>query len=166
MPVPAVTFAAWSNTGKTTYLEKLIPCLRAAGLRVAVVKHDGHAFQMDRPGTDTSRLAAAGAEAVGIVSAGQFAWIQRETVPLEALVERITGVDLVLTEGFKRGPYPKIALYREDSGKGLAVEPGACLAIVSDAPLEAPCPVFPLEDPAPLAEFLLRWLKEERWREP
>ena len=155
MAIPVITFAAYSNTGKTTYLEKLLPCLKAGGVRVAVIKHDGHDFRMDTPGTDTSRIAAAGADVVAIVSRRQFAWVEQRSPSVEEIVERITGVDLILTEGFKHGPYPKIALYRAASGQPLAAAPEECLALVSDTPLEAACPVFPLDDPAPMAEYLI-----------
>lgn len=162
MQVPVITFAAYSGTGKTTYLEKLLPCLKASGLRVAVIKHDGHDFQMDTPGTDTFRLAEAGADTVAIVSGQRFALLERRSPAVEEIVERITGVDLILTEGFKRGPYPKIALYRAVSGKPLAAEPEDCLAVVTDTPLKAACPVFPLEDPGPLAAYLIDFVKQKK----
>lgn len=151
-----VTIAAYSNTGKTTYLEKLIPCLKASGLRIAVIKHDGHDFQMDQEGKDTWRFAQAGADAVAIASASKFALCRQRPMELEDIVRQLSDMDLILTEGYKAGPYPKIALYRSDSGKELAADPADCLAIVSDIPLDVSCPVFPLDDPAPLAAFLLR----------
>lgn len=158
MRIPVITFAAYSGVGKTTYLEKLLPCLKAAGVRVAVIKHDGHDFQMDRPGSDTFRLAEAGADTVAIVSSRKFALLERRGLEVEEIVSRINGVDLILTEGFKHGPYPKIALYRKDAKKPLAAELPECLAIVTDTPVEAPCPVFPLDDPQPLAAYLISML--------
>jgi molybdopterin-guanine dinucleotide biosynthesis protein MobB len=153
--MPAViTFAAWSNTGKTTYLEKLIPCLKDMGLRVAVVKHDAHEIQLDACGKDSWRLARAGADAVAVASGSQFALLEHRPLELSEVIRRLPEADLVLTEGYKNGPYPKIALYRSTSGKPLAVPPENCLAIVSDTSFEAPCPVFPLDDPQPLAVFL------------
>lgn len=154
MKIPVFTLAAYSGTGKTTYLESLLPCLKSLGLRVAVVKHDGHDFDMDRPGTDTFRFAAAGADTVAIVSNSKFAMIRQSPPPIEEIIAGISGVDLILTEGFKHGPYPKIALYRQDAGTVLAADPQNCLAIVSDVFIQAPCPLFPLNDPKPLAAFL------------
>lgn len=154
MEIPVISFAAYSGTGKTTFLEKLIPCLKDLGLRTAVIKHDGHDFQMDTPGTDTFRLAEAGAGAVAIVSGQNFVLLKRQSLTVEEIAGMLSDVDLILTEGFKRGPYPKVALYRSDSGVPLAVEPEACLAVAADVPLQATCPVFPLDDAAPLAEFL------------
>lgn len=155
MKIPVITFAAYSGVGKTTYLEKLLPCLKAAGVRVAVIKHDGHDFQMDKPGTDTCRLAEAGADTVAIVSSRKFALLEQRGLEVEEIVKRITDVDLILTEGFKHGPYPKIALYRKDAEKPLAAEASECLAIVTDTPIEAPCRMFPLDDPQSLAAYLI-----------
>lgn len=160
--VPIITFAAWSGTGKTTYLEKLLPRLKAYGLRVGVLKHDAHGFDMDTPGTDTDRLTRSGADAVAIASPGGFAYLEWRPMELEEIARYFHGMDLVLTEGYKSGPFPKIALYRRSSGQPLAVPADTCLAIVSDAPLEAPCPVFPLDDPAPMAAFLVDWLMEKK----
>lgn len=162
MKTPVVTFAAYSGSGKTTYLSTLIPKLKSLGLHVAVIKHDGHEFQIDRPGTDTSRLYAAGADTVAIASANQLAIIRRASLAVADIVPEIQGTDLILTEGFKHGPFPKVALYRKASGKPLAVPAENCLAIVSDVPMEAPCPVFPLNDPEPMAAFLADWLKQQK----
>lgn len=162
MAIPVISFAAYSGSGKTTYLTSLIPCLKDLGLRIAVIKHDGHDFQMDRPGTDTHRLAAAGADTVAIVSQKKFALIQHSPPSVEDIAARIQDVDLILTEGFKHGPFPKIALYRQASEQPLAVPADACLAIVSDVPLDAPCPVFPLDDPKPMAVFLGEQLMQKK----
>lgn len=159
MAIPVVTFTAYSNTGKTTYLEKLIPCLRRSGIRLALIKHDGHDFQPDTPGTDSCRLAQAGAEQVAVVSGQRLAFFENRPVSLEDVLTHISGVDLILTEGYKHGPFPKIALFRAETGKGLSVPAEACLAIVGDYPDAAPCPVFPLDDPQPLADWLLALLK-------
>lgn len=148
------TFAGYSNTGKTTYLEKLIPCLLKMGIRVSVLKHDAHSIQLDTKGKDTWRFTQAGAAQAAIVSQDQFVFFQREPVSLEIALTHFQDVDLILIEGYKNSSYPKIAVYREKSGKGLAVDAGSCTAVVTDVPLEVPCPVFPLDDPKPLAEFL------------
>ena len=112
--------------------------------------------QLVRPGL---RIARAGAEIVAVASKSKFAFFQYEPVDLDAVISHITGVDLILTEGYKHGPFPKIALFRAGSGKGLSVPAEECLAIVGDCWEPAGCPVFPLEDPQPLAEFLFRLLR-------
>lgn len=159
MRPPVLSFTAYSNTGKTTYLEKLLPCLKAAGLRTAVIKHDGHDFQADVEGRDSWRLAQAGAEVVAVASESKFALFQYRPVELETVLTHITGVDLIITEGYKHGPFPKIAVFRSDSGKGLSVPAEECLAIIGDYPGPAGCPVFPLDDPSPFAEYLLGLLR-------
>lgn len=157
-----IAFVAWSNTGKTTYLERLIPLLKNVGVRVGVLKHDGHDFDLDSPGTDTYRLTKSGADAVAIASPNGFAYLERNCLdPWEAL-GHFHDMDLILVEGYKRGPFPKIALYRHTAKQPLAVSPDVCLAIVSDVSLEAPCPVFPLNDPGPMVGFLLKWLPEKK----
>lgn len=158
MHPPVLSFTAYSNTGKTTYLEKLIPCLKKAGLRIAVIKHDGHDFQADTEGKDSWRFAQAGAEMVAVSSGTKWAFFQYSPVDINAIVAHISGVDLIITEGYKHGPFPKIALFRSDSGKGLSIPAEECLAIVGDYSGQASCPIFPLDDPHPLAEHLLRLL--------
>ena len=160
--IPVIAFAAWSGTGKTTYLEKLLPRLKMYGLRVGGLKHDGHGFDMDTPGTDTDRLSQAGADAVAISSPDGFAYLERRPLDPQEALSHFVGVDLVVTEGYKNGPFPKIALYRRASGKPQAVPAENCLAIVSDVPLEVPCPVFPLNNPELLADFLVDWLKQQK----
>lgn len=98
MPVPVFTFAAWSNTGKTTYLEKLIPLLKRAGLRVAVVKHDAHDFQLDQPGKDTWRFARAGADVVAIASGSRYAMMACRPVTLEEILRQTRDADLCLVD--------------------------------------------------------------------
>lgn len=160
MHPPVLSFTAYSNTGKTTYLEKLLPCLKAAGLRVAVIKHDGHDFQADTEGKDSWRFAKPVADVVAVASLGRkFALFQYSPVNLDDIITHITGVDLIITEGYKYGSFPKVALFRSDSGKGLSVPAEECLAIVGDYPEQVSCPIFPLDDPAPLADHLLRLLQ-------
>ncbi len=152
--IPVYTIAAYSGTGKTTYLERLIPALRTRGLRVAIVKHDAHEFDIDRKGKDSWRFTQAGAEVTAVVSGTKAAWIESRPLEMDAVLSRIRDVDLILTEGYKSGPWPKIGLYRQGAGKGLALPLAECVAVVSDVPLQAPCPVFPLGDPEPLADWL------------
>ena len=161
MNIPVFTIAAYSGVGKTTYLEKLIPCLKQAGVTLAVIKHDCHGIAMDTEGKDTDRLRKAGANPVAIASKMGFAYLQDGECALQEYLSHIKGVDLILTEGFKQEAFPKIALYRKDSGQPLAVDTEACFAIVTDTPLDAQCPQFPLDDPAPLAEYLAAYLKKE-----
>ncbi|WP_295586849.1 molybdopterin-guanine dinucleotide biosynthesis protein B [uncultured Oscillibacter sp.] len=146
-------FAAWSGTGKTAYLERLIPYLNQLGLTAAVVKHDVHGLALDRPGKDSHRLFAAGAEATAVVCGGEVLLHRRAEPSLEEVLALLPPTDLVLVEGFKSSHYPKIAVCRAASGKPLAA-PEECLAVVTDTALDVPCPQFPLDKPEVLAAFL------------
>jgi molybdopterin-guanine dinucleotide biosynthesis protein B len=166
-PVPLIGFAAFSGTGKTTLLLRLVPRLKAAGLRIAVVKHAHHAFQMDQPGKDSYRLRAAGADEMLVAGRCRFAWIrecpeqQREPTLREALsILDPSGLDLVLVEGFKAEAFPKIELHRAATGRPLLFprDPDI-VAIASDGgPLaEDPgtLPQFSLDRPDEIADFIL-----------
>ena len=153
---------AWSDTGKTTYLENLIPALKKRGVRVAVIKHDvikhdGHDFDIDHEGTDSDRFTRAGADVSGIFSDSHAAILLNGHIEAEKLIFLISmsgTADLIITEGCKKGKWPKILLYRESSGKPMAADPDTCAAVVSDVQVQTSAPVFPLSDPDALAEFL------------
>ena len=154
--IPIYSLVAYSGTGKTTYLERLIAALRARGLRVGVIKHDGHDFEADCPGKDSHRFAEAGAVITAVSSATKTMWTEYRPLRPEQVAARMENVDLILTEGYKTGPYPKIALFRAASGKPLAVEADQCAAIVTDTRIDhAVCPQFEINDPEPLADWLL-----------
>jgi molybdopterin-guanine dinucleotide biosynthesis protein MobB len=154
---PVVSFAAWSGTGKTTLIEKLIPELKSHGLRVAVIKHDAHNFDVDKQGKDTYRFTAAGADSVAITSATKAAVMVSHGLEPEEIVEMFPECDLILTEGFKAGPFPKIAISRAETGKGFPLEESQCIAFVTDESLPSvKIPVFHIDDTAGVAEFLIR----------
>ena len=170
---PVLSFVAPSGTGKTTFLEKLIPALSARGLRVLVIKHDVHRFDVDRPGKDTHRLTTAGAWRVLIANRDKMAVMGRVDgeVPLRSLVERFgDGIDLVITEGYRRSAMPKILVWRGDAAprrpwpKGIVAGIDNLVAMVSDVPHpEAPTVRrLPLDDAAPCAAFLVEELFAER----
>ncbi len=158
--LPIVAFIAPSGTGKTTYLETLLPALVARGCRVAAVKHDAHAFQLDRPGKDTDRLRRSGAARVAICNDRELG-VYGETDPdltLRALAERYLGdVDLVIAEGFRGADVPHVLLCRGGAPRSpYGDDERGVLAVVGDFDLEVDAPHFPLDDPASLADFLLR----------
>jgi len=159
---PIISLVAKSGSGKTTFIEKLLPELNRRGLRVGVLKHHGHPTPFDMPGKDTFRHFAAGAEVVVGASAAQVAVFRRQNgdADLEAIIARDMGdLDLVLTEGYKRGPHPKIEVHRAARSPELLCDPGELLALVSDTPFAISAPQFGLEDAAALADFLLAWLQ-------
>ncbi len=166
---PIISVVGRSDAGKTTFLEKLIPALKARGLRIAVVKHDSHGFEMDRPGKDTWRLRQAGADAVMISSPHQMALIRsglEQEMALDALAELVDGsVDLVLTEGYKSGNKMKVEVSRRVVADGeLLCGPEELLAVVSDGPRPVAVPLFDLEDAAGVADLLVSYVRRQRGR--
>lgn len=155
---PAVAFVARSGTGKTTYLEKLLAELSVRGRQVGVIKHHAHPVAFDLPQKDTYRLAQAGAGVVVGVSSIQVAAFFSENgaeLPQTLLGRFFSGCDLVLVEGLRSAPFPKVEVHRAGRSSELLCGPDELLAVVTDEPLALDVPQFPLDDPVPLAEFLL-----------
>jgi len=138
---------------------KLIEELKRRGLRVAVIKHDAHEFEIDREGKDSWRFAQAGADVTAVASASKTALIEYRPVPIEALLNKITDVDIILTEGYKTGPWPKIAVRREATGKPFPLPTEDCIAIVTDVPETTDTPCFNLDDVSCLADLILNHAK-------
>lgn len=155
---PVVCVVGKKKSGKTTFLEKLIPELARRGLRVGTVKHDTHGFDMDTPGKDTWRHRQAGAAAVAIASPWRLAYIaELETEPsLDELAAGLLGhVDIVLTEGYASSDKPKIEVFRTEEHSGpLDPPPGCLLAMVSDSAGPFLVPVFGLDQVAAVADLL------------
>ena len=139
------------NSGKTTFLEHLVPVLRARGLRVAVIKHDGHDFTPDVPGTDSYRLREAGAEGVAVYSGTRYLLTEEFRLTEQDLLALFGrhGYDLVLLEGFKSSGWPKIEVVR--SAVSAAPESIQPLAVVGDIPGAN----FGMEDTQALADWLV-----------
>ena len=155
-----VSVVAKSGTGKTTLLEGLIPHLKSRGLRIGLLKHHHHLSSFDTPGKDTHRLAEAGADVVVGASPVQVATFRRKpgSADLDAVIAgHLADTDLVLTEGYKRGRYPKIEVHRAERSDALLCAPEEMLALVTDRAWPIPVPQFSLDDTAGLASFLLDW---------
>ena len=151
------------NSGKTTLIEGVLPHLSAAGLRVAVVKHDGHSFQPEPPDTDTGRLLAAGAWGAAIFDGEKYKVVRREVVDEAALIAQFPEADLVLLEGFKGSGWPKIEVVRGAVSSAPVCDPATLLALVTDLPLSLPgVPTLALGDAAGAAAVVLRYVKEVR----
>ena len=152
--IPILGFAAYSGTGKTTLIEKLVRCLKEAGLRIAVIKHDGHRFEIDKEGKDSWRYTRAGAEMSLICSAEKAALVESRPLDFERLLSFVHDVDLILVEGWKAGNFPQIGISRAATGKGFTHELSHFAAVVTDEDVQAPCPVFGLEETQALARFI------------
>jgi molybdopterin-guanine dinucleotide biosynthesis protein B len=161
--VPVMGFAAYSGTGKTTLLKQLIPVLRQRGLRVGMIKHAHHGFDIDTPGKDSYELRKAGSSQTLVASSRRFALIverEDERRPrLDELIGRLdaTQLDIILVEGFRHVPFPKIELHRPSQGKPLLfLEDDSIIAIASDAPLAVPpgIDMLDLNDISGIADFV------------
>jgi molybdopterin-guanine dinucleotide biosynthesis protein B len=161
--------AGWSGSGKTTLLAALIPELAARGLSVSTIKHAHHDFDIDRPGKDSWRHRQAGAREVMVASARRWALmyeLRGDAEPsLDELVTRLGPVDVLIVEGFKRHPHPKLEVHRPSLGKPLLYpDDPHIVAIASDEPFAAPLPLLSLADPAAVAGFMLDHLGFGSWR--
>lgn len=156
-----IGFAGWSGSGKTTLLARLIPALVARGKSVSSIKHAHHGFDVDQPGKDSHTHRSAGATEVLVGSARRWALIhelREEREPsLRELLQRMSEVDLVLVEGFKRDTHPKIEIHRPSVGKPL-LQPDDVhiVAVASDGALHLPVPILDLADTDAIADFVCR----------
>ncbi len=153
-------FAGWSGSGKTTLIEQLIPRFVARGLKVSLVKHAHHTFDVDHAGKDSWRHRQAGCTEVVIGSGVRWALMHElrgaPEPSLEELVAHMSPCDLLLVEGFKRYDMPKLEVYRAANGKPLIhPEDGQIVAIAADAPVETHLPLLDLNDPDAIAAFVL-----------
>ena len=157
--IPVYSFVAYSGTGKTTLLEKLIAELKARGLRLAVIKHDAHEFEIDREGKDSWRFTRAGADVTVVASGSKTAIMENRHVSTESVIDKISDVDVILTEGFKHGAWPKIALCRSATGNPLPIPENECCAIVADVTVQTEKPCFDFGDIVGLADFIIDDMK-------
>ena len=161
--------AGWSGSGKTTLLAAIIPELVARGVVVSTIKHAHHEFDIDRPGKDSWRHRQAGAREVMVASGRRWAIMHElrgaPEPTLEELVARMSPVDLLLVEGWKRHPHPKIEVHRPSLGKELLYpDDPQVVAIASDEAIAAPIPLLPLGDAGAVAAFIADHLGFGSWR--
>lgn len=160
MGMRVIGFAGWSGGGKTTLLRKVIPALTAAGQRVSTIKHAHHAFDIDQPGKDSWEHRQAGATEVLVGSAARWALMHElrgsPEPGLHELLARLSPIDLVLVEGFKRGTHPKVEVHRTANGKPfLYVNDPSIVALVTDDTGSAPIPRIDLNDVAGVVALVL-----------
>ncbi len=154
--MPVISVVGRSGVGKTTALERIIRELKRRGYRVGTVKHDTHGFEVDKPGKDSWRHTQAGSDAVVISGPHRLALIRRldQEMPLDEIVRLMADVDLVLTEGYKRGDKPKIEVTRRECGMELLCQPEELIAIMADYAVDMPVPQFALDDAAGVVNLL------------
>ena len=154
-------FAGWSGSGKTTLIEKLIPLIVARGIKVSLIKHAHHTFDVDQPGKDSYRHRHAGCTEVLVTSSRRWALIHElRGAPEPGLAEhlkRLSPCDLVLVEGFKREAIPKLEVYRANVGEPLLhPHDENIVAIASEQRIDSRLPHFHLDDHAAIADFVLQ----------
>lgn len=150
----------WKNAGKTGLMERLVTEISGRGLTVPTVKHAHHRFDVDHPGKDSHRHRVAGATEVLLASRARFALMHElrdEDEPsLDTLLSKLSPVDLVLIEGYKRDAHPKVEAHRSVTGNPLiAPDDPTIHAVASDTPLDLDRPVFDLDDTKAIADFIL-----------
>ncbi|MEB6118271.1 molybdopterin-guanine dinucleotide biosynthesis protein MobB [Enterobacter roggenkampii] len=163
--IPLLAISAWSGTGKTTLLKKLIPALCARGLRPGLIKHSHHNMDIDTPGKDSYELRKAGAAQTMVASPQRWALMTEtpDEAPLNLayLVSRMdhSTLDLVLVEGFKHEAVPKILLFRSDAGHDLSelTLDEHVIAVASDVAVELEVPALDLNDVDGIAQFIVAW---------
>ncbi len=156
-----IGIVGWKNNGKTTLVERLVRAFCRRGLRVSTVKHAHHSVDVDQPGKDSHRHREAGAAEVVLATARRWALIHElrdePEPPLEAILARMAPVDLVIVEGFKSSPHPKIEVHRRERGTPLfALEDPSVIAVASDEPLpDLAIPVLGLDDIEAIAQLVI-----------
>ena len=158
MTIPIISIVGKSNSGKTTLLEKLIGELTGRGRRVATIKHNRHGFNIDHEGKDSYRHKKAGAQIAVVSSPHQLALVSDvdHDHSFDEIRDRfISGVDMILTEGFKVNDYPKIEVYRAELKRELiSKKEDGLIAVAADVKLDIDVPCFDLNDAAAIADFI------------
>ncbi|WP_332674234.1 molybdopterin-guanine dinucleotide biosynthesis protein B [Aromatoleum sp.] len=157
--------AGWSGSGKTTLIEKLIPQFTERGLSVSVIKHAHHGFDLDRPGKDSFRHRDAGATQVLMLSNDRWALMHELRGAAEPTLDEqlrlLAPCDVVLVEGFKAAPVPKIEVHRPSHGKPpLWQENPHVVAVATDDDVDCPLPRLPLNDGAAIVDFILEYARK------
>ena len=167
---PVLGFAAYSGAGKTTLLTKLLPLLTARGIRVGIIKHAHHSFDIDKPGKDSYELRQAGACQMLVASARREALIiekaEADEPDLEQLIARLDqdALDLILVEGFKNVPFPKIEVFRATVGKpAIYPDDDSVIAIATDRelPIHSGLPVLDINIPESVAAFVCDYIRAD-----
>ncbi len=164
--VKILGFAGFSGSGKTTLLSRVMPILNKHGLRLAIIKHSHHDFEIDQPGKDSYRLHHAGSRQTLLISPYRCALIKENALPeepgLEQALQELDGsqLDLVLVEGFRQvAELDRIEIHRPELGKPLLCEDQPkIIAVATNQPIEVGIPVLDLNQPAIIAEFILQWV--------
>jgi molybdopterin-guanine dinucleotide biosynthesis protein MobB len=154
--IPVISVVGYSNSGKTTLVVKIIQELKNRGFKVAAIKHHHQDVEIDKPGKDTWRHAQAGADTVVLASPSKVAFFENtpKGMSLDEIISKISGVDIIITEGFKHEKKPKIEVFRSSVHEQLITPREELLAVASDIEFEG-VPCFDLDEPKALVDFLI-----------
>lgn len=166
MSLPLLAIAGWSGTGKTTLLKQVIPILLSKGIRAGLIKHTHHQMDVDTPGKDSYLLRKAGASQVMVASSERWALMcetpDQPSIDLPYLLSRMdhSVLEIVLVEGFKNEPVPKIVLWRDGIKGGIEeLLDAQTIAVASDQKLTLNVPVLDINCPGSVADFIAEWLE-------
>lgn len=163
--------ASGSNAGKTTLITQLVPALSADGIRVSVIKHAHHKFDIDHPGKDSYNIREAGAVQTLIASSNRWALMtemqrtpdNQDEADLSALTAQLNAnyADLILVEGFKKAAIPKIEVHRPSLGLPLlADEDPSIIAVACDEPIDCSSPQLALQNTAEICQYIKQWIQK------
>ena len=157
MPIPILSIVGRSGSGKTTLLENIIVELKRRGYRLATIKHHAHSgFEIDQPGKDTWRHARAGSDLVIIAAPDKMATIRtlEHELTLDEIAAGIDGVDIILTEGYKRAGKPALEVVRAEVSTKPICNPDQLVALATDTELDTEVPQFHLQDVNQIVDFI------------
>jgi len=165
--VPVVSLVGPSGVGKTTALEPIIGELKRRGYRVGTIKHYSHGFDVDKPGKDSWRHAQAGSDAVAIAGSDKLAVVRRlqAEMSVDEILPLLGDVDIVITEGYKHGDWPKLEVTRKEKGTGLLCRADELIGILADYPIDLPVPQFALDDAAGVVDLLEELYLGDKWED-
>lgn len=162
--IPVIFITGYSNSGKTTVIVEIVKIMKTRGYEIAVVKHASHGYQLDSEGKDSYLFYQAGADKVVVAGPKSLTIHERydKLPPLGEICDRISGVDLIIVEGFKRNPGPKIEVSRKNFSTGYLPQPEDIIAVVSDEPMEEGVPCYSLYMLEELVDFIIKHLSIEK----